>query len=48
MDGKEGLERGEDLKGYPIKPFEEALVNIAAACDVYMAYMLSRNIERWI
>ena len=48
IDGKEGLERGEDLKGYPIKPFEVALVNIAAACDVYMAYMLSRNIERGI
>ena len=45
IDGKEGLERGEDLKDYPINPFEEALVNIAAACDVYIFYMLSRNIE---
>ena len=48
IDGKEGLERGEDLKDYQINPFQEALVNIAAACDVYMAYMLSRNIERGI
>ena len=46
IDGEEGLELGEDLKDYPINPFEKALVNIAAACDVYMAYMLSRNIER--
>ena len=48
IDDEEGLERGEDLKDYPIKPFEKALVKIAAACDVYIAYMLSRNIERGI
>lgn len=46
IDGNEGLERGEDLKGYPLKPFEVALVNIAAACDVYIAYMLSRKNRR--
>ena len=48
IDDNEGLERGEDLKDYPINPFEKALVKIAAACDVYIAYMLSRNIERGI
>ena len=45
IDGKEGLERGEDLKDYQINPFQEALVKIAAACDVYIDYMRSRNIE---
>ena len=45
IDGKEGLERGEDLKDYQINPFQEARINIAAACDVYIFYMLSRNIE---
>ena len=48
IDGKEGLERGEDLKDYQINLFQEARVNIAAACDVYIAYMLSRKIERKI
>ena len=48
IDGKEGLERGEDLKDYQINPFQEARVNIAAACDVYIAYMLFRKIERRI
>ena len=48
LDGKEGLERGEDLKDYQINLFQEARVNIAAACDVYIAYMLSRKIERKI
>ena len=45
IDGKEGLERGEDLKDYQINPFQDALVNIATACDVYIDYMRSRNIE---
>ena len=45
IDGKEGLERGEDLKDYQINPFQETRNNIAAACDVYIFYMLSRNIE---
>ena len=48
IDGEEGLERGEDLKDYQINPFQEARVNIAAACDVYIAYILSRKIERRI
>ena len=48
IDGKEGLERGEDLKDHQINLFQEARVNIAAACDVYIAYMLSRKIERKI
>ena len=45
IDGKKGLERGEDLKDNQINPFQEALVNIATACDVYIDYMRSRNIE---
>ena len=45
IDGKEGLERGKDLKDYQINPFQEARINIAAACDVYIFYMHSRNIE---
>ena len=45
IDGKKGLERGEDLKDNQINPFQEALVNITTACDVYIDYMRSRNIE---
>ena len=45
IDGKEGLERGKDLKDYQINRFQEARINIAAACDVYIFYMHSRNIE---